>query len=146
VAEPLQLAAGIFEDTFDVLRGCGGGLAQCVTYWLGPVADPLVDRVVHPDHAATRVSYEVDGAWLTRFFAGNRSAGRRIRLQVHTHPGRALHSMTDDLFCILPVSGFLSLVIPRFAAGPVGFEGSFLAEMQADGSWTERDPTEVFQP
>jgi hypothetical protein len=144
VVETIRLANGVLEDTFALLRECGSGAAECTTYWIGPRADPSISKVVHPDHTATRFSYEVDPAWLTRFFAGHSSAGTRVRVQVHTHPGVAGHSSTDDAFCILPVAGFLSLVIPRFATGSVGFEGSVLAQMQEDGSWMRKDPGTVF--
>ena len=60
---------------------------------------------------------------------------RSIRAQVHTHPGAAYHSRTDDHYPIVAAPGLLSLVIPRFALGPVGLAGAHLAELQADGSW-----------
>ena len=56
-------------------------------------------------------------------------------MQVHTHPHEAGHSRTDDQFALAPATGFLSLVIPGFAAGPAGFAGTALVRMQPDGTW-----------
>jgi hypothetical protein len=142
----LALAPGLLEQTFDVLRRCGAGKTECVAYWvtrLGP-EDPIADEVIHPNHSATAVGYEVDSGWVTRFFLDLYRTSRTAVAQVHTHPGPASHSTTDDTFALVPSRGFLSLVIPRFAAGPVGFEGSTLVEMDAGGAWVERDPGEVF--
>jgi hypothetical protein len=63
-----------------------------------------------------------------------------IRAQVHTHPREAFHSSTDDAWPIVHLEGFLSLVIPEFALGPVGLEGSYLAEIGPDGEFREIDP------
>jgi hypothetical protein len=66
-----------------------------------------------------------------------------VRVQVHTHPGRAFHSPTDDDFPIVRTEGFLSLVIPRFAQGKVGLAEAFLTEVQSDGEWKQVDPDET---
>ena len=66
-------------------------------------------------------------------------SGARVhfRVQVHTHPLEAFHSPTDDEFPIIHKPGFLSLVIPNFGLGPVGFEDAYLTEIQGDGGWRE---------
>jgi hypothetical protein len=63
---------------------------------------------------------------------------------VHTHPREAGHSFIDDQFSLVPATGFLSLVIPSFAAGPATFAGSALARMEPDGTWATADPEEEF--
>jgi hypothetical protein len=55
----------------------------------------------------------------------------------HTHPGEAFHSSIDDEFPIIHKPGFLSLVIPNFGLGPVGFADAYLAEIQPNGRWNE---------
>lgn len=64
-------------------------------------------------------------------------SGMGVRVQVHTHPGAAFHSATDDDFPVIHTLGFLSLVIPNFALGPIGFEGAFLAQRDECGGWRE---------
>ena len=43
----------------------------------------------------------------------------------------------------MPATGFLSLVIPDFAAGPAGLGSTVLVQMQPDGTWTAADPQEA---
>lgn len=37
--------------------------------------------------------------------------------QIHSHPGRAYHSSTDDAYSVVTRVGGLSIVVPEFAAG-----------------------------
>lgn len=128
----------LLDETFDRLRSCGGGRRECQSLWVGPWSDPqLVTRIVHPRHSASAVGFTLDDDWLTSFWSALADGGEGVRVQVHTHPGAAYHSATDDAFPILAVPGFLSLVIPRFALGPTGFENAFLARFDEDGRWRE---------
>ncbi len=135
---PMILARRLFEETFDCLRHCGAGRRECQALWVGPWSDPeRITRLVHPRHSASAVGFQLDDNWLTRFWSELGEAGEGIRVQIHTHPGAAYHSATDDAFPILAVPGFLSLVIPRFATAPAGLEGAFLAQLGAGGRWRE---------
>lgn len=52
-------------------------------------------------------------------FVVNRSLNQRgevLAAQVHTHPGEAYHSITDDALPIVTIVGGLSVVIPDFAS------------------------------
>jgi hypothetical protein len=140
----LHLERGILPTTFEVLQACGKSRCECVAYWTGPLdGEGVVDRVEHPAHAAGRNWYEVDHDWLTAFFAQLRQERRTVRAQVHTHPGPAGHSETDDQYSIVPAIGFLSLVLPRFAQGDPSLRGAYLAELQADGTWIQLSAHEV---
>ena len=72
-------------------------------------------------------------AWISDFWLWLADHALGIRLQVHTHPAEALHSSIDDEFPIIHTPGFLSLVIPEFALGPVGFQNAYITEIQLDG-------------
>ena len=135
---PVLLPRQLLDDTFDRLRSCGGGRRECQALWVGPWSDPArVARVVHPEHSASAVGFTLEDRWLTAFWTSLAEAGEGVRVQVHTHPGAAYHSATDDAFPILAVPGFLSLVIPRFALGATGFANAFLAQLGDDGHWRE---------
>jgi hypothetical protein len=137
----LEVPAGLLAHTFARLRDCGAGRAECVQYWCADLTRPdLVVDVVHPVHTATAVSYDVDEGWVTPFFLTLRAQQRTVRAQVHTHPGRASHSSVDDRFALAPATGFMSLVIPDFAAGAPSLHGSHLVAVAADGTWHQRDP------
>jgi hypothetical protein len=77
----------------------------------------------------------LDDTWLNEFWLELGATGMGIRVQVHTHPGAAFHSRTDDEFPIIHTPGFLSLVIPNFGLGPIGFHEAYLAEIQPGGHW-----------
>ncbi len=135
-----RIRRGLLESTFEQFRSCGCGRNECQALWVGPVADPQrISRLVHPVHDASPVGFQVDPEWLTQFWLDMAREQLSIRVQVHTHPGAAYHSATDDAFPIVHSPGFLSLVIPRFATGLVGFERAYLAQIDADGRWFEAD-------
>ena len=133
-----RLTQGVLEHAFEHLRRCGDGARECVVYLTGPVGQPtLVDGVVHPHHRSSSVGYDLDSAAIADLWRDLTAARRSIRVQVHTHPGPAYHSSRDDALAIVHTPGFLSLVIPRFARGPIGLDDAFLAARDEDGRWTE---------
>ncbi len=139
---PIRLVDGVLSRTFDTFRACGGGRAECVAYWLGRAGADLVDDVVHPLHAGGPAGYQVNSLWVSELFLRLRADKKTVVAQVHTHPGLAWHSPTDDVYSLVPATGFLSLVIPRFAAGAIGLSDAALYEMQPNGLWDSRDPQE----
>jgi hypothetical protein len=88
-------------------------------------------------HRAHAGGFDVDSGWLTQFWKSLAQTRHGIRVQVHTHPGAAFHSGTDDTWPVIHSPGFLSLVIPNFAAGPIGFSDAYLAELLGSGKWRE---------
>jgi hypothetical protein len=106
--------------------------------WISPWATPDdLSDVVHPSHRAHAGGFHLDDRWLSAFWLQLAEQSKGIRVQVHTHPGAAFHSATDDEYPIIHTPGFLSLVIPRFALGDIGFRGAFLAEIDSAGRWRE---------
>jgi proteasome lid subunit RPN8/RPN11 len=131
-----QLEKGVLEQAFEHLRRCGAGRRECVVYVTGPVAEPnVVDGVVHPRHTASPGGYDLDSEAIAQLWRDLVTEQRSVRVQIHTHPGPAFHSSRDDALALVHTPGFLSLVIPNFALGPVGFDGAFLAERADDGHW-----------
>ncbi|HEX8223374.1 MAG TPA: hypothetical protein VF605_06125 [Allosphingosinicella sp.] len=127
----LRLSQALLEETFGHFRTCGAGKRECQALWVGPWSHPdVISRVVHPAHSASPVGFQLDERWLNAFWFDLADRQEGVRAQVHTHPGAAYHSSTDDDFPIIRSEGFLSLVIPRFATGPVGFECAFLAKVK----------------
>jgi hypothetical protein len=128
----------VLNLTFDRLRKCGRGQRECQVLWTSPWNAPIeITGVVHPKHRAHAGGFDLDSRWLNIYWMRLADQQEGIRVQVHTHPGDAFHSSTDDRFPIIHNPGFLSLVIPRFAAGNVGFDDAFLAELGADGRFRE---------
>jgi hypothetical protein len=133
-----RLPRNVLDQTFAHFRGCGCGRRECQVLWISPWGAPdTITKVVHPKHQAHAGGFVLDDRWLNDFWFRLAQENLGIRIQVHTHPGAAFHSPTDDAFPIIHTIGFLSLVIPNFALGPIGFDDAFLTEIQEDGRWRE---------
>ena len=55
--------------------------------------------------------------------------------QIHSHPGRAYHSDTDDAYAIATTVGCFSLVVPDFAAAPFDLARVATYRLDARGTW-----------
>ncbi|HYD23450.1 MAG TPA: hypothetical protein VEB68_01535 [Croceibacterium sp.] len=133
-----RLPRRMLEQSFSIFRACGANRRECQVYWASSWTDPnCLTHLFHPRHSAGAYGLAINDQWLGEFWSELASRNLGVRVQVHTHPYEAFHSETDDAFPLLFDVGFLSLVIPNFAKGPVGFKDAYLAEIQADGSWAE---------
>ena len=131
-----HLPRRVLDETFTHFRRCGAGRRECQALWIGPWSTPrLITEVIHPKHAAHMGGFVLDDDWISEFWLRLADHDLGIRIQVHTHPAEAFHSSIDDEFPIIHTPGFLSLVVPDFALGPVGFENAYLTEIQRDGQW-----------
>jgi hypothetical protein len=140
VSQLYQVSRAQLKHTFALLRQCGAGKRECQVLWASPWAQPRnITAVIHPEHRATAASFDLEEAWLTAFWSKLAQENAGVRVQIHTHPGAAFHSGVDDDWPIVQTSGFLSLVIPRFALGEVGFNGAYLAELDDVGAWRQVD-------
>lgn len=63
--------------------------------------------------------------------------------QLHSHPGRAYHSDTDDTYPIATAAGSLSLVIPDFARRPFALGRCAVYRLFPQAGWVRLLPTEV---
>jgi proteasome lid subunit RPN8/RPN11 len=133
----LRLTSSVLETSFEVLRACGCGRCECAVYWTGPSAEDLVDRVEHPVHMSSQFGYEIHSDWLTKFWKQLAASERSIKAQIHTHPGQAFHSVTDNQWPIVSQAGFLSIVIPNFAAGMPSLNHAWIGRLQRNGSWLQ---------
>jgi hypothetical protein len=140
----LTIGKEVLGHSFEHLRGCGGGREECVVLWTGPLERPgYVDEVIQPRHSASIAHYDIDPAWVGELWLDLAERKQTIRCQVHTHPGAAYHSSRDDTLALIHTAGYLSLVLPRFASGPVSLNDSYLAVRDQDGVWQPVDPTTV---
>ena len=134
----LRLPRRMLEQSFAILRACGAFRRECKVYWASAWADPnALTQVVHPRHRSSMYGLAIDDRWIGEFWKELLDHGLGVRVQIHTHPHEAFHSQTDDAYPLLFDVGFLSLVIPNFAKGPVGFKDAYLAEIQPDGRWKQ---------
>lgn len=136
----IEIGSRVVATTLDVLRTCGDGARECIVYWVAGRDDRSVGRVVHPAHTACWSGYEVEGAWVTKFFLDLGAQAERVVAQVHSHPGRwVAMSDTDDRHVLLPSAGFISIVVPNFALA-CDRRGWGVWSLTANGVW--RDSSE----
>src|SRR5690242_12812804 len=89
----------ILEETFQNFRRCGAGRRECQGLWISPWHSPsTITAVRHPDHRASPVGFQVEDAWINTLWDELGATECGIRVQVHTHPGAAFHSATDDAY------------------------------------------------
>ena len=132
----LALTEAVWPASLAEFRSCGRGRSECVVYWLGPLHDAtVIDVAVHPEHSSTPWMYQVQDSWLSAFMVRLHTERRTVRVQVHTHCGAAFHSQTDDEWPLVTTPGFLSLVVPRFAMGPIRRDELYLAELNSTSGW-----------
>jgi hypothetical protein len=132
----LRLASDILPKSFSTLRECGRGECECAVYWIGPSESTAVNGVEHPIHRRSPFGYEIDDRWLTDLWKRLAASKHSVKAQVHTHPGEAFHSTTDDNWPIVSQEGFLSIVIPNFAAGEISLKNAWIGRLSADGTWS----------
>lgn len=133
----VTIAPSLLDATYQQLRACGQRRRECHLFWVASWRDPgRIVRIVHPEHTATSVSVDIDSSWLNTFFLELADRAECIRVQVHSHPGSAFHSGTDDAWPAVRTPGYLSLVIPGFAAGQADLQDAYLAEQDEAGGWT----------
>lgn len=114
---PLELPVDILDEAraFFELRGANGheGTAMIAA------RDGVASQLVIPDQRATPVPYcsvEVTLSGKLQLAAALR-ADERYVARIHSHPGLAFHSPTDDANPALTHEGALSIVVPFFGLG-----------------------------
>lgn len=138
MAKLLTIHADLLDRSFRALRECGQGRSECVLYWTGPVdSSGAVDALDHPVHRRSFGEYEVDSRWLTDFWFRLARRERHVLAQIHTHPGAAFHSPTDDAYPIVSQAGFISIVFPNFGQGPVSLQHAWVGRLGAEGRWLQ---------
>lgn len=71
--------------------------------------------------------------------------GQQLVAQVHSHPGAAYHSTTDDAYPIVTVVGGVSVVVPDFARGAFDPARWAVYRFLPDTGWTRLTGPEQIQ-
>lgn len=104
----------------------------------------LLDRVIIPRQSAFQTPHGcglvLDGACLNRIGPRMRASERRIHGILHSHPGEAYHSSTDDAAVLMRFHGAFSIVIPEFGQRPRLLDGSRAFCFEYESGWHETPP------
>lgn len=142
----LRLSACVLKETILALARCGNGRCECVVYWTGPKDKKnTVDGWEHPAHRRSPYGYQIEDSWLTAYWFQLAKENRSIRAQIHTHPGEAFHSVTDDKWPVVSTEGFVSLVVPNFARGSIDLTQIWAGVLRGDGTWKQVPITSILE-
>jgi hypothetical protein len=145
VAVPTACAMAVEAHLRQVGRAGSEGLALWVGRQEGDlfrVFETVIPRQIH-HNTADGVCVIVEGDALHRLNV--RLFRERLTLlgQIHSHPGRAYHSSTDDAFAIATTVGCLSLVVPDFARAPFAISRCATYRLDAAARWRQVSPRDA---
>lgn len=141
----------VLETTVEFLRACGRERYEAVVLWTGVVdiedrgyvLAELIPRQIGY-RGADGVAVSIPGEEITRILM-NLPRGEMILCRVHSHPGRAYHSPTDDLNRLLSHVGAISIVVPDFAREPLDLRRCSVNELDAQHRWRELSRAETLE-
>lgn len=141
IAVPAQLLA----ETESALREAGRREHELFVLWSGQVDGEVF--AVRTSHVPDQVSYRtIDGCGvrveapaLHRLNVWLYEHAELLGVQVHSHPGEAYHSSTDDAYPIVTTEGGLSIVAADFCRDGLRAPTTVAYQLVA-GVWREARP------
>ena len=136
----------ILAESADLLRSLSDGVRESVVLWAGieRASTAEVRRVVVPRHRASRLRFDVPIEERLEIAQQLAESGERLLAQLHTHPGRAFHSPTDDRLALPRHTGAISIVVADFGAAWDGDLGKASVNRHLGaGRWRELSRTAV---
>ncbi len=137
------------EDVYLHLRECGLKRLEGVALWAGIHMDTVfeIKATLIPKQISSRTEdgllYSVDGEELHRINVWLYRNKMTLVSQIHSHPGEAYHSETDDKYPIISVIGGISIVIPDFAVKPFKLKDWAVYRLAGKEQWEELNFREV---
>lgn len=145
----LCVPRSVLERTWDALRHFGQDGDEGFVLWLGRIDEAgdahVLTACVPPQeqiHTPEGVGYVVGAQALFELNVLLHRHQLRMLAQVHSHPGEAYHSQTDDDYAIMTTEGGFSIVVPDFAACDMRASECAVYRLQ-QGTWTELSSREV---
>lgn len=125
------------------LRAAGATGREGLVLWVGRKENStfFVTDLVIPEQRGIRtadgVCVVIEGSAIARLNADLYKRQLQLIAQVHSHPGAAFHSATDDEYAIATKIGCLSLVVPNFATRPFFLGDCAVYKLSTTGKWRE---------
>ena len=146
----VRIERELFDYTHDMLRDYSSADVESMALWAGRLSsanvfDVLAVQVPRQQAIKTEAGLAVivEGDELHRLNVWLFRHQLRLIAQLHTHPGSAYHSDTDDAIPIMAARGGLSLVIPDFARGPAELRTYAVYRLGEDARWHAVDQQAV---
>lgn len=138
-----HIPSHILEATQAHLREKGRLQEEGVVLWRGTLNPPQVTDFIIPEQITHTGRFIVPLEARQQLVRQLSGVKEKVIIQVHSHPGEAFHSSTDDEEAIPRQAGALSLVVPDFALRPSLFERAALFQLQKAGGWIQIPVTTV---
>lgn len=146
----INIPKSCINTVYDHLRAMGTSRLEGVALLAGYEDDHgnfQVEATIVPEQESKNMEdgllYSVSGDELHRINVWLYQNKLTLITQVHSHPGVAYHSDTDDAFPIVAFEGGVSIVIPDFGFGPASPTQWAVYRLQAEGNWVKLDQSEV---
>lgn len=136
------------EMVIAFMRAAGRVGCEALALWVGEQEDERfeVRKAYIPAQRCVRsddgILVHVDEDALHQMNVWLFENGYTIAAQLHSHPGSAYHSTTDDLFPIATRRGSFSIVVPDFARDTFDFANCAVYRLD-DRGWIEVERTDV---
>ena len=143
----IRVPRDVVEAIQQHLREAGSTHCEGVAFWAGRIAAEVfeVHAALVPAQIQTRsadgVAVMITGDELFRMNVWLHKNRMTVVAQLHSHPGEAYHSDTDNDYSIVTQAGGLSIVVPDFAHGPFSLDTAAVYRLDAQGAWSELDAT-----
>ena len=141
----LNVRKSVFLEGYEFLRAAGAAGLEGLLLWAGKQDGTIFSatRLLIPSQRGIRtadgVCAVVDQYELHRLNVLLYKEGLDLAAQVHTHPGRAYHSTTDDMCAVATTIGSFSIVVPNFAVRNYPLSDCAIYRLQKSGEWREVD-------
>lgn len=141
----VRVPASVILEGYEFMRAAGKAGLEGMVLWLGRQTERAfqVTELFIPQQRGLRtpdgLCAIVDEAELRRLNIYQYRNSLELVAQVHTHPGRAYHSSTDDQYAIATTIGAFSIVVPNFAMLSYPLTQCAVYRLNAIGDWIEVD-------
>lgn len=145
----IRVPGAVADEVQQWLRLAGQQSCEGVGFWAGTQEDETFDvRAAYiPRQLAGRsddgVMVMIPGDELFRMNVWLHQQRLTLIAQVHSHPGRAYHSETDDDFAVMSRVGGLSIVVPDYARRPFSLAFAAVYRLREMGRWVPLRAREV---
>ncbi len=149
--QSLVVPRSVIQEGHHFLRIAGRAGREGLVLWIGrrDGATFIVTELVIPEQQGIRtndgVCVIIEGKALARLNADLYRRQLQLIAQIHSHPGAAYHSSTDDEYAIATKVGCLSLVVPDFASHPFSLAECAVFRLSTAGQWVRLSTIETCQ-
>lgn len=139
------------REAYDHMRAAGQNRVEGVALFAGKEDGNTfhVEKTIVPEQEAMSLEegllYSVDGDELHRINVWLYENKMSLIAQIHSHPGRAFHSSTDDAYPIVATVGGISIVVPDFASREMEISTWAVFRLSEENEWVELSSTEKNQ-